>query len=65
MKQTFSKYDRFIMAFLKVLIITVHDLQKQLFSLREYVCLKRLRKFFQKVHIPLQVLLKVYTKDPN
>ena len=48
MKQTFSKFDRFIMAFHKVLIITVHDLQKQLFFFKGACLFKTSKKIFSK-----------------
>ena len=52
------------MAFLKALV-RVHDLHEQLFSLGVHVSLKGLRKLFQKGHIFLQILLKVYSEDPD
>ena len=54
-----------MMALLKALLYTVRDLHEQLLSLRVHVCLKRLRKPFQKRRILLQIVLKIYSEDPD
>ena len=65
-KITFPKYDRFIMAFFKVLVIYgACACTVQRFSLRVHVCLKLLRKLFQNGRILLQIVLKVYSEDPD
>ena len=43
----------------------MHDWYENCFSVRAHVCLRFLRKLFQKGRILLQILLKLYSEDPD